>query len=160
MQSIYTTERLSLSKLTIHDATFIKELVNTNEWIKYIGNRNINTAEDAKNYVRKIMSNPAINYWVVTLKGVSIGIITLIKREYLEHYDIGFAFLPLFFKNGYAYEAAKAVLEDAMNNNNHQKILAVTVEDNINSIKLLEKLEMRFEKKIKNENDVLFIFSR
>lgn len=43
---------------------------------------------------------------------VKIGLVTLIKRDYLDFNDIGFAFLPTYFSNGYAYEATKTVLEN------------------------------------------------
>ena len=92
MDRNYHTKRLVLTELGLNDAAFINELVNTQAWIKFIGDRNIKTAAEAKNYVEKIMNNPAINYWVVKLKGqdAGIGVISFIKRDYLEHYDIGF----------------------------------------------------------------------
>jgi RimJ/RimL family protein N-acetyltransferase len=157
----YITERLTLNFLSIHETDFIYELVNTAEWIKYIGDRNIRTKEDALNYVQKIIDNPNINYWVVKLKTeqISIGIITFIKRDYLEHHDIGFAFLPKYGKNGYAYEAANTVLEDAIKNNNHQQILATTVKENTYSIKLLKKLGLSFEKEIEMGKDLLQIYA-
>lgn len=161
MESRYITERLVLDELCLNDTEFINELVNTQEWIKFIGDRNIKTEEDAINYIQKIMDNPNINYWVVKLKSenISIGIITFIKRDYLDHHDIGFAFLPKYAKNGYAYEASITVLNDAVNNKNHSKILATTVKENINSIKLLEKLGLSFEKEMENGKDLLMIYS-
>lgn len=161
MQSNYLTERLTLSELNLNDANFIKELVNTPGWIKFIGERNIHSQDEAKVYVEKIINNPNIKYWVVKLnsQNLSIGIITFIKRDYLEHNDIGFAFLPKYSKNGFAYEAALPVLNDAVNNHNHRQILATTVKGNTASIKLLEKLGLRYEKEIKNGNDSLLIHS-
>ena len=161
MQSNYFTERLTLNELSLNNANFINELVNTPEWIKFIGDRNIHTQDEAKEYVEKIIENPNINYWVVKLKSqnISIGIITFLKRDYLEHYDIGFAFLPKYSKNGFAYEATIPVLNDAVNNHNHRQILATTVRENTNSIKLLEKLGLRYEKEIENGKDLLLIYS-
>ena len=161
MESNYLTERLTLNELSLNDANFINELVNTREWIKFIGNRNIHTQDEANGYVQKIIENPNINYWVVKLKSqnTSMGIITFIKRDYLEHYDIGFAFLPKYSKNGFAYEATIAVLNDAVNNHNHRQILATTVRENTDSIKLLEKLGLIYEKEIQNDKDLLLIYS-
>jgi hypothetical protein len=34
-------------------------------WLKFIGDRNIKSTEDAQNYIQKIMDNPKINYWAV-----------------------------------------------------------------------------------------------
>jgi RimJ/RimL family protein N-acetyltransferase len=161
MEINYKTERLLLNELSLNDNEFINELVNTKEWIKFIGDRNIRTEEDAKNYVQKIIDNPNINYWVVKLKSdnLSIGIITFIKRDYLEHHDIGFAFLSKYAKKGYAFEATSTVLNDAINNKNHQQILATTITENINSIKLLKKLGLSFEKEMEVGKDLLMIYS-
>ena len=62
MEIKYKTERLILNALCLTDTEFISELVNTQEWIKFIGDRNIRTKEDAKNYVQRIIDNPNINY--------------------------------------------------------------------------------------------------
>lgn len=161
MQVNYQTERLLLNKLTIADTEFIRELVNTQEWIAFIGDRSIHTIEDAKKYVQKIIDNPNITYWVVKLKheALSIGIITFIKRDYLASHDIGFAFLPEYAKKGYAFEAAASVLNDAIISDKHRQILATTMRENTNSINLLNKLGLRFEKEIQVEKDVLSIYA-
>ena len=65
MQHTFTTNRLVLESLTLADANFMFELLNTAEWLRFIGNRNINTLEDATAYIQKIINNTAIHYWVV-----------------------------------------------------------------------------------------------
>ena len=52
MNTILETERLVLRQFTMDDATFIIELVNTPGWIEFIGDRNIKTTEQAKNYLQ------------------------------------------------------------------------------------------------------------
>ncbi|MEK6783305.1 MAG: GNAT family N-acetyltransferase [Bacteroidota bacterium] len=100
MQNNYLTNRLLLTELNPDDQEIILELLNTPEWIKFIGDRNVKTKEDAREYIQKIIDNPKANYWVVRLRHlqVPIGIITFIKRDYLEHYDIGFAFFSKYAK--------------------------------------------------------------
>jgi RimJ/RimL family protein N-acetyltransferase len=161
MQNNYNTNRLSLNEILLNDAEFISELVNTPEWIKFIGDRNIRSIADANEYIQKIISNPNTNFWVVRIQDqqIPIGIITFIKRDYLEHYDIGFAFLAKHTKKGYAHEASIAILNDAIKNANHKQILATTVKENTNSIQLLEKLGLRFYKEIQNENQLLLVYS-
>jgi RimJ/RimL family protein N-acetyltransferase len=161
MKQNYTTQRLTLQKLTGDDADFIHVLVNTEGWIKFIGDRNVKSAEDAKAYIQKILANQNINYWVVKLQSsnTSIGIITFIKRDYLDHPDIGFAFLPEYAKKGYAFEAATVVLEDGLNNSTHPYILATTLKENEKSIHLLEKLGLQYLKEIENEKDRLLVYS-
>jgi hypothetical protein len=75
------TERLSVEPLTINDDDFIFELVNSEGWIRFIGNRNITCRTEATDYIEKILGNKNISYWVVKLKDPqqSIGIITYIK---------------------------------------------------------------------------------
>jgi len=101
--SIKTT-RLHITSLNKEDNGFILELVNTPGWLKFIGNRNINTAEEASAYIERINNNKNIRYWVVRLvqDETAIGIVTLIKRDHLKYPDIGFAFLPQFGSKGYA----------------------------------------------------------
>ncbi len=161
MQTNYQTNRLVLNEISLNDRAFIFELVNSAEWIKFIGDRNISSITDANEYITKIISNPNINFWVVRIKDqqVPIGIITFIKRDYLDDYDIGFAFLAAYTQKGYAYEASMAVLNDVIRNGNHKNILATTVKTNTSSIHLLEKLGLRFYKEIENENQVLLVYS-
>lgn len=161
MRAHYTTNRLLLRKLTTADAAFIFELVNTAGWIKFIGDRNVKNAEDAGNYIQKILSNDAIAYRVVTLKDeqTAIGVVTFIKRDYLDHPDIGFAFLPAYGKQGYAFEASKEVLHDLLEKEDHQTILATTIPENGASIQLLKRLGFSFSKEINHEGLVLQLFS-
>jgi ribosomal-protein-alanine N-acetyltransferase len=161
MQNNYNTHRLFLNEINLNDAEFISELVNTPEWIKFIGDRNIKSIAEANEYIQKIISNPNTNFWVVRIQDqqIPIGVISFIKRDYLDHYDIGFAFLAKYTKKGYAYEAAIAVLNDAIKNSNHEHILATTIKENNNSIQLLEKLGLRFYKEIENENELLLVYS-
>jgi [ribosomal protein S5]-alanine N-acetyltransferase len=88
-----------------------------------------------------------------------IGMCGLLKREDLPDPDIGFALLPEFRNQGFAFEAAEAVLRDARN---LQRILAITSLDNEASIDLLERLGFRFEKivQLSPNGDQLRLFSR
>lgn len=160
MQNHFTTERLMLSILDVLDTEFIQELVNTPGWLKFIGDRNIHDHEAALAYVKKIMYAPTVYYWVARLKdgGTPVGIVTFIKREYLPHYDIGFAFLPEYAGKGYAHEATVAVLKDITTHPEHSYILATTLKENASSIKLLEKLGLSFERIIEDGNETLMLY--
>lgn len=159
-ESFLETDRLLINPLTTDDDLFIFALVNSAGWIKFIGNRNITSKNEAGTYIQKILQNKNISYWVVKLKDDQerIGIITFIKRDYLAHHDIGFAFLPEFSGRGYAYEATNAVLHKLLLNYNLPHILAVTMAENISSIKLLKKLGLDFENEITVENQLVHIY--
>jgi RimJ/RimL family protein N-acetyltransferase len=150
MQNNISTGRLLLNILSIKDHEFIRQLVNTKGWLEFIGDRNVHSQEEAIAYINKILNSPNIYYWVVTIKEskTPIGIISFLKRDYLEHFDIGFAFLPEFMGKGYAYEAAKEVLSLVRTNPVYNPVLATTIPSNTSSINLLTKLGLHFEKQL------------
>ncbi|MBU6220226.1 MAG: GNAT family N-acetyltransferase [Bacteroidetes bacterium] len=162
MTKHFHTERLSLIPLNIDDATFIFHLVNTKGWIQFIGDRNILNVGLSKMYVQQLLENENINYWVVHLKkeNIPIGVVTIIKKDYLPFHDIGFAFLEKYQGKGYAFEAAERIIHYAMNDKKMENIAAVAQLDNIRSIQLLEKLGFHYHGIIENngENLNLYLF--
>ena len=161
MKSFYKTPRLTLQELTENDAGFILDLVNTAGWLKFIGDRKVRDKIAAENYIQRIISNPAIHYRVVALTDTqtAIGVVTFIKRDYLDHADIGFAFLPAYSNQGYAFEACKVVLNDLLQQKGHSAVLAVTLKENTGSLKLLNKLGFSFSKEISHEGELLQLLS-
>jgi [ribosomal protein S5]-alanine N-acetyltransferase len=160
MTTTISTDRLLIERLAEHNHAFILELLNTEGWLTFIGNRNVYSNADAVAYIQKINGNANITYWTATIKnsGIAIGLVTLIQRDYLEHPDIGFAFLPEFANQGYAYEATHAVLLHLVGHNVFSHIAAVTLPDNLSSIKLIERLGLRFEKALEVNKDLLHIY--
>lgn len=161
MQENFITPRLLLDALNFSDVEFVRVLVNTPGWIEFIGDRKIKTHEDALVYIQKLMSNPNIQYWVVRLKSqnIPIGVITFIKRDYLDSHDIGFAFLPEYSGQGFAFEAASVVLDAAKSDPVHSRIFATTLKENVKSIGLLQKLGFHFEMEIEVEEEILQVYS-
>ena len=150
--TVLETERLLLRPFTVDDAEFILTLLNEPSFLRYIGDKHVRNLEDARQY---ILNGPVASYerngfglCLVKLKtsNTPIGMCGLLKREELPDPDIGFAFLPDFWKQGFGLEAATAVLNDARERLRLQRILAITSLDNEASIKLLERLLFRFEK--------------
>ena len=97
---IAETNRLILSKITIEDAPFILELMNTPGWLKYIGDRNIKTVEAAANSIKnnqlKCYEEHGYGYYKMQVKAENlktIGTCGLLKRANLEDIDIGFSLL-------------------------------------------------------------------
>lgn len=150
MQNNLSTERLRLGPLTNKNAAFILELVNTPGWLKFIGDRNVKNLTGARAYIKKIKYLINTKYWIVYPREADtpIGIITFIKRDYLDHPDIGFAFLPGFMKLGYAFEATTAVLNSLRSDAGLKTILATTIPENSGSIALLTKFGFKFERRI------------
>ena len=150
------TSRLQMDTLVSSDQSFILELLNTDGFIKFIGDRQVRSSWDADAYVKKIMGDPHITYWIVRLKEDTraMGIVSLIKRDYLPYHDIGFAFLPRFEKKGYALEAATAVLAKFLDAYPESRILANPIPENVKSIQLLTRLGLTFEREMEVEGKV------
>lgn len=160
MKTPILTSSLSLDQLTLADAPFMLELVNTPGWKQFIGDRNVNDLQEALVYTQKIIDNPEVTYFVVKLNTskTRLGVLSVIKRDYLPDHDIGFAFLPVYNGKGYAYEAASALLKDPAMLAVHSRMLATSLADNVRSIRLLEKLGMVFEKEIINAGEKLLLY--
>ena len=62
------TERLLIRPIEIGDANFMLQLMNTEGWLKYIGDRNVRSINQAIEYIQKFISNPDFNYYVISLK--------------------------------------------------------------------------------------------
>jgi len=142
----FETENLILRATNHTDAAFVLELLNTPKWIKYIGDRNVKTVEDARQYIANKMQPQQerlgfSNYTVIRKSdNVKMGSCGLYDREGLEGIDIGFAFLPAYEGKGYAYEAAKVIRDFGLNTLGMESIQAITTVDNTASQKLLTKL--------------------
>jgi RimJ/RimL family protein N-acetyltransferase len=137
--------------MSIADAGFILTLLNEPSWLRFIGDRGVRTIDDAKNYIIQgpVAMYASLGFGLCTVElkdsGCPVGICGLMKRDYLDAADIGFAFLPAYWGKGYAYEAANAILNFAKADLGLKRILATTRPENIASQKLLEKLGLRFE---------------
>jgi ribosomal-protein-alanine N-acetyltransferase len=153
------TERLLLRRLTTDDAGFMFELLNDPSFIRNIGDRNIQTIDDACAY---IVNGPVKSYekngfglYLAVLKETneSIGICGLIRRENLEDVDIGYALLPRFWSRGYAVEAAQATKVYAKDVVDLKRIVAIVDPTNEASIRVLEKIGLRYEKMVRLSAD-------
>jgi [ribosomal protein S5]-alanine N-acetyltransferase len=137
--------RLRLRALRHSDASFILQLLNDPAFIQYIGDRKVRTLEQASQY---IVNGPATSYrdhgfglLLVELKsnGTPIGMCGLLQRNYLPDPDIGFAYLPDYRSQGFAKEAATAVIDDATKEK-MDRLLAIVQPDNASSLRLLASL--------------------
>jgi RimJ/RimL family protein N-acetyltransferase len=156
---IVETPRLRIRELTVDDAEFIFGLVNEPSFLENIGDKGVRNLEDARKF---ILEGPWASHreqgygqFLVELKesGDPVGVCGLLYREALEVSDIGCAFKPRYWRRGYAFEAACAVMEYGRSTLGIDKIVGLTSEKNIASIKALEKLGMSFERLVKMSED-------
>lgn len=138
----FETPRLHLRPFTLNDAAFILRLLNEPSFHEHIGDKGVRDLDGARAY---LANGPLSSYaahghglLAVELKdgGAPIGMCGLLKREHLEHPDLGYAFVPEAWGQGYALEAARAVMNDAK----LPRALALVSPGNAASIRLLEKL--------------------
>ncbi len=166
--TVLETERLSLRELTVDDAEFILTLLNERSFLKYIGDKKVRSLDDARQY---ILNGPVASYErhgfglnCVELREshTPIGMCGLLKRDELPDPDLGFALLPDFWNKGFAFEAAEAVLKDARERLQIQRILAITSLDNDASINLLKRLGFSFQEvvQLSPSGEQLRLFSR
>jgi ribosomal-protein-alanine N-acetyltransferase len=148
---VLETERLALRHFHRDDAAFILRLLNEPAWLEHIGDRGVRTLEDAESYIQKgpveMYGRLGFGLFLVELKegAVPIGLCGLIKRDTLEHVDIGFAFLSEHWGKGYAFESASSVMSWARDALKLSTILAITSQGNSASGRLLEKLGFHFK---------------
>lgn len=148
--NFFETERLLIRPISLEDSDIIFELYNMPKFIKFIGNRHINTIFDAENYIKSKFL-PQLeklgfgNYLIILKEGnIKIGSIGIFEREGLEVVDIGFSVLEKYEGKGYMFEGADKIKSVAMNDFGLKKISAITTKDNFSSQKLIEKLGLQF----------------
>ena len=145
----FETERLIVREFTIDDGAFVFELMNSEGWLNYIGDRYIKSIADAEAYIEeKYLPSYELNgygAYVIVLKetGIAVGSCGLYKRENLEHPDLGFAFQTEYVGKGYGFEASQGVMQYAKKMLGIHIFLGITTPENIPSIKLLEKLGLK-----------------
>lgn len=168
MHREFESERLLIRPTLEEDAELIYQLMNTPKFIKFVGDREINSIQDAQKYIQ-IKMLPQLNslgyssYSIITkADGLKIGTCGLYNRDGVDGIDIGFGLLPQYEGLGYAYESAHRLLKAAFEAFEIEEIKAITSKENISSQRLLEKLglEMIGTTKLPNEEHEILLYSK
>lgn len=153
------TERLRIRVMTLDDAEFVLRLTNDPTFLSGIGDRGVRTLEDARRFLREghwiRQRRPGHGQFVVELRetGEPIGVCGLLYRPPLDLTDIGFALLAEHHGRGYAIEAARAVLDYGYDELGLDQIHGLVSRDNPASIRVLEKLGLRFVRMVRMDPD-------
>lgn len=148
------TERLQLRELTPADSAFIRRLLNEPSFLRFIGDRGVRSDADAANYLlRGPMASYARHGHGLLRVGLRaddtpVGICGLVQRDTLPQPDIGFAFLPEHWSQGFAFEAAAAALRHGRDMLGLEEVLAIVTPGNERSVALLGRLGLRFEREV------------
>ena len=149
-----STERLRLFELGLDDAPLMLAVWNDPAFIRNVADRGIRTESAARDALAagalRMYAEFGYGPYGMALRSnnESIGICGLFRREGLEDTDIGYAVLPDWCGQGYAYEAATAVVAHARHALGLTRLTAIVSPNNVPSIKLTEKLGLRYEKTI------------
>lgn len=162
------SERTVVRPIDVSDAAFLFQLVHSPDWIKYIGKRELADIAAAEKYIEegfiKVQAEHGFSYYLVSNRqGVKLGIAGFLKKGYLQNPDFGFAFLSHFCGQGYAYESCQKILDYGIAECGLTQIDAVTMDINLASMALLEKLGFVYIEDIvepeKNERLSLYRFN-
>jgi len=146
----FTTKRLLLRPVHTDDAAFILELVNTTKWLKYIGDLKIYSLKKARNYIKNSLYNQlkqlgfTTNLITLTDTNQKIGICGVFYRQSELRFELGFALLPEFEKQGYAFEAAQSVIKRTEEIYAVNQLFALSRAENLESQDLLARLGFKF----------------
>jgi RimJ/RimL family protein N-acetyltransferase len=111
--------------------------MNSPKFIKYVGDRQLYSMEDAEKYIQDKMlpqlhSHGYSNYSLINKKnGAKIGICGLYDRKGLDGIDIGFGILPEFEGLGYAFESSSRIIKAAFDELEIPEIKAITNKENV-----------------------------
>lgn len=134
------------------DAAFVLQVLNEPAFIANVADRGVRTVAQAADYIREKFlpghERYGVGYCVVELKtsGVPVGTCGLLKRDTLQDFDIGYSTLEQFSGNGYAFEAASALMQFGRTELGLKRIIGFTSPTNAKSAHLLEKLGLSFER--------------
>lgn len=153
------TSRLLLKPFSAEDANFVLDLYNSPKFLKFVGDRNIRTEEDAIKFIKEKMISQMRklgfgNYVIINKEtGEKLGGVGIFARENVEVMDIGFSLLPQYHGFGYAFEAATLLIKYVREKFGLKKVSAITMGENSASRNLIEKLGLTYKKKIYLPND-------
>ena len=168
MSAVIETERLLLRCLTPEDAPFILRLLNDEAWLRFIGDKEVRSLDDARRYLEQgplpMYARHGMGLWLTERKqsAQAIGLCGLIRRKGLEDVDIGFALLPEYRGNGYAREAAAATLAHGRDALGLQRIVAIATPENTRSANLLQKIGLKPQQRrvtLPGSDEVLSFFA-
>lgn len=153
------TERLQLRWMTVDDAELMLAVWNDPAFVRFVGDRGIRTVDEARTTMEegamKLYSDYGYGPFRVALRDddAPIGICGLFRRDGLDDPDIGFATLPNYCGKGYAFEAARAVIDHTRDDLELPRLTAIVSPENEASVGLIRKLGLRFERMYRMAED-------
>ena len=146
---ILETERLLLREFVADDAENHYLLNLDDEVIRYTGDVSFQSVQHARSFLEKYDHYKKYGFgrWAVITKRDQefIGWCGLKYIPVKGEHDIGYRFFKKYWGKGYATESAKSCLDLGFSRFGLNKIVGRVMSANIPSIKVLEKIGLRFE---------------
>ena len=148
---ILETERLVLREVARADAAFLLELLNSPGFLENIGDRGVRDEAQARDYIAERVlgsyRDHGFGMWLTERKsdGRPVGLAGLVRRDGLDCPDVGYAFVQKAWGQGYAQEAAAAVLHHARARLGLARLAAITSPENHASMAVLRKIGFTYE---------------
>jgi len=137
------TERLILRSVSKQDAAFFDALLGHPVARKYLGGP-VPKEQRKVRFEAYLTGAQGIGIWLICLKAndSALGLVVLNPHQDGAEYEISYEFLPQYWGNGYAREAALKVIAHARDDIGLQSVLAETQTANLASVGLLQSLNM------------------
>lgn len=155
--TILESDRCIFSEWVIEDAIHLFELNSNPEVLRFTGDQAFKNIEDAQDFILSYdaFQNFKMGRWAIRTKS---------KKEYLGWcglkyhpngvVDLGFRFFQKYWNKGYATECSLTCLDYGFSVLQLEKIIARAQKENIASLRVIEKLGMKFEFNYhENENE-------
>jgi ribosomal-protein-alanine N-acetyltransferase len=161
MKIILETERLYLRQFTIDDAQLLIDLNSNPNVVRYTGDGAVENLEKAKEIIQTIILPQypdKLGRWAVHIKSTNefIGWRGLKYLVELDEIDLGYRFFEMYWGTGYATESSKAVVRYGFETLQLKEIVGRAAIENTNSIKVLEKVGLKFEKEGVEHGDKIY----
>lgn len=152
MAPIIETERILLRQFVASDYPAVYEYNSNPEVQKYTGDEIIQSLDRAKEIIAAVQNNDYEMYgygrWAAVYKPENkiIGFAGLKYLPEVGETDIGYRFLPAYWGQGIATEAAGSIIKYGFEVLALNKIIGIAMPENIGSCKVLEKIGLNFFK--------------
>lgn len=154
-----TTTRTTFSKPKDSDYKELYDLKTNDQVRKYLGGAKPED-EFKKNFKEILSAKKPEAYWIVREKATElfIGLLSITDHHDKEYYEVSYELHPNIWGKGYGTEVTQRAIQYAFEELNLDKIIAETQKKNKASIRVLEKVGMKFEKEIERFHEIQVIY--
>ena len=156
---VLTTSRLLVRETTLEDVDEFYKLYKDPEMTRYMEGLFENPEDEKryqKDYIEKVYGLMGFGVWTLVRREDNrvIGRVGYSVRNGFEDIELGFLIGKEYQRQGYAYEACKAVLDYGRDILLFDKVQALVKAENVISINLCKKLGFRFFDTVSVEEDI------